>query len=111
MVGAEAIETRFPHAPSVSRALAVAPRASADILAEEAGYERAADHGAAKRTVAQPPGAGSVRALAVAFAMVMMFVTLIAGVVQSLIEPAMAPIIGNAQTAFWWVAANRDLLP
>lgn len=52
-----------------------------------------------------------ILALAVAFAMVMVFVTFVAGVVQSLIEPATMPIIGNVRTAFWWVATNRDFPP
>jgi len=49
--------------------------------------------------------------LAVALAMVMVFVAFLAGAVQSLIEPAAAPIIGNARTAFWWGVTYQDFPP
>ena len=65
-------------------------------------------HPAARRAFSVTAG---VLAVIVAAAMMMVFVVLVASVVQNVLGIAVTPTIGTARSTFWWVVSNRDLPP
>ena len=52
-----------------------------------------------------------VLATVTAAAMVMVFIVLVADLIQQLLGITVAPAVGSARTTFWWIVTNRDFPP
>lgn len=68
----------------------------------------ARNHAAMRRAFMVSAG---VLATVTAAAMVMVFIVLVADLIQGLLGATAGPAIGRAQTAVWWMVTNRDLPP
>ena len=69
---------------------------------------RAHRHPATRRTAMV---AGGVLATITAAAVVLLFVVLVAEVIQNVLGITVTPAIGTARSTFWWIISNRDLPP
>jgi hypothetical protein len=65
-------------------------------------------HAAVRRAFMVSAG---VLAMVTAAAMILVFIVLVADLVQHLLGITVAPAVGHVRTSFWWIVTNRDLPP